>query len=211
MALPKLLYTPSASGITIAFPEGIEDLGREGAVPVRKQNRTAGGVVLTHFEHFKYVLDARIEKMAKNTSFLDALVAFWGWAGKGGAFAFGLDSAKVFESTLASVHTAGNVTITHNATATWPEVVPGARFMLESVQDGWEREVLTVAGVVTADESFTISAGLIYSYVTSDRLRALDWYPKCVALQDEAPIIEERGNLVSFRLRFETFEDIENA
>lgn len=215
MANPRIKWDPGTGIINLDFPEQLTSLPGTGRTVRRRVNETQGGVVAVHFQNFAEIWEARIEKMygLKTTvdTFIKDVEAFWAWAGKGGEFQFILDNAKSFDAILDRNHAAGVTLIQHGTMQSGSVPIVGDVFYLTSKQDGWQREAVDVIAPVVVDQNYTIAAPTKFAYLTDDRTNERKYFRKCIAVQDKQPIVEDSGHKIDFRLRFQTFEDIEVA
>ena len=110
------------------------------------------------------------------------LRAWWSWAAQGKQYAFALDSADVVNLTLNGAAAAGQKDIPLADTSS---VVVGRRYLLREAA-GPEEEIIQVASIV-ANVKAVAQANLKFGYLTGDRFRAIDYFPKMVSLDEKKP------------------------
>ncbi len=204
MALGRIVYDPGGGSRNIDLPEELTRY-EERRVVKRALNRSEGGVVLVQFQHFFDEVEIEIRRMQHNVAFMDAIEAFWAWAGKGGTFAFADDSANMILTTLDGAAAANQAVVPVTATTGFGI---GKLVTLESANDGWQREraeMLSVLGGV----SFTAVSNLVHAYKVGDIVRSNRYFPKCVCLNDRTPVQELMGTVDNFQMRFQTHYDIQ--
>lgn len=213
MANPAIIYNPGSGSRTILLPTAIEDLRGPGRVPERLSKRTRSGVEMSHFYDFHEEHEIVLSRMSTDDTtvqtFIDSLVAFWAWAGKGGTFAFALDSAAVgtvdrfvFNTPAPSGQKIIELTSLSN-------IVVDSKYHIEG--GPWPsggaaaREVVKVQLVGTPAGCVTVYDNLIYSYIVGDIFRSRYYWPLCIAVDQVNPIHEREGKRADFMLKFRTY------
>jgi hypothetical protein len=110
------------------------------------------------------------------------LGAWWSWASQKKQYAFAFDAADVVDLVLNGGAAAGQKDI---PLANTSSVVVGRKYLLREAA-GPEEEVVQVDSIVTNVKAVALN-NLKYGYLTGDRLRSRDYFPKMVSLDNERP------------------------
>jgi hypothetical protein len=175
--VPILMGNPQIvwNGNTLAFPgpltaydpdiEADGDLAFSGGRVAAGILHSLGDVVeieLANFEDAQFEADLR---------------AWWAWAAQKKQYAFAFDSADVVNLALNGAAAAGQKDIPLADTSS---VVVGRSYLLREAA-GPEEEIIQVASV-TVNVKAVAQNNLKFGYITGDKFRAIDYFPKMVSL-----------------------------
>ena len=179
MGNPQIIW----NGNTLTFPGPLT--GYDAGVDADRELAFSGGRVAAGLLH-SIGDTVRIELGNFDDAQFEAdLRAWWSWAAQSKQYAFALDSADVVNLTLSGAAAAGQKDIPLADTSS---VVVGRRYLLREAA-GPEEEVITVASI-TANVKAVAVANLKYGYLTGDRFRAIDFFPKMVSMDAKKPWLQ---------------------
>jgi hypothetical protein len=197
--VPILMGNPAIvwNGNTLAFPGPLTryepDIEAEGEIEF-STGRVAAGLLhslgdlveieLGNFDDAQFEADLR---------------AWWAWAAQKKQYAFALDSADVVNLTLSGAAAAGQKDIPLADTSS---VVVGRKYLLREAA-GPEEEIIQVASITTNVKAVAVN-NLKYGYLTGDKFRAIDYFPKMVSLDKNKPW---RQHLTTWSLLHRMAED----
>ncbi len=208
MANPRIVWDPGTGNRNFDFTELLSDWKGPFRRAHRQLNTTQGGVVTCQFEHFSDEFEIQVRGLARSNSFEDECATFWGHAGKGGQFAFAMDSSDMVNQ-LVRVASAASATRLLVDSST-PFTI-SRRYLVESaVEGGYAQERFQVINKdVASPPSIDLDRTLIWGYAVNDYVRSIEYWPKCVANQEEHPItINVGGSTFDFMLKIRTFRDL---
>jgi hypothetical protein len=205
LSFARITYTPfGGSPVSVDFTEELSEWSGPLRNASRQVNETEGGVFMVHFGHFTDECVAVIDKMPVTLAFLNAIIAFWGYAARGARFSFARDSSKVGATTVRVAVAAGATLIPVVSSAAF---TVGERVVIESAIDGWQQEAGLISGKdISSAPSITVTNPLIFGWAIGDVVRSEFYFPDCMLADDRWPITEEANGLrMTLRLRFQTF------
>jgi hypothetical protein len=201
MAAPSLIYDPGGGPITIVFPLELDSYDAR-SVPSIVQIEQPAGVIATHQGAVHDEIVIGISAFNQDDAFLDAMVAFWSWAQTGGGFGFAFDSDKVVDTTLTVKHDQNKVGYTLASTA---GIIVGEFYLVEDVNQANQEEV-KVASI--SPPSLNAEDPGLHEHLIGSIFRDPDYHPRCVASQDDEPIVELPGALWKLLFAFRSFREI---
>jgi len=208
MANPRIVY----NSINLDLPEPFDEIRGPGRIPDTTDVRTRGGVEVRHFGHAYEDIEVSIEGMSLDVpaveAFADSFRAAWSWMMQGKSFTIAADSADMVDRIVwanppPGLAPAGQKVIPLTSLS---NIVVGAKYHIETVGGGANREVVKVASISAPNVIATDN--LIYSYVHGDPFRSRLYWPNCVALTSKEPLIERAWRVFDFVLPFRTFTEL---
>ena len=194
MANPKIVW----NGNTLNFPGPLT--GYKAQKMLDESTARSGGVVhATALAAAYYKIRVMLDRFDNNAFWL-ALRAWWSWAAEGQQYAFALDSADVVDKTLNGSAAAGQKDIPMADTSS---VVVGQIYLVRQAI-GQRDEIVQVASV-TLNTKVTAVANLLFSYISGDIFRSVNYFPKLVRSDADQPFEENPG--VTYSLDHTAEED----
>lgn len=175
--VPILMGNPAIiwNGNTLAFPGPLTDynadIEADGELAF-SDGRVAAGILNSLGD----IVEIELANF-DDAQFEADLVAWWSWASQRKQYAFAFDSADVVNLALNGAAAAGQKDIPLADTSS---VVVGRRYLLREAE-GPEEEIIQVASVTTNVKAVAVN-NLKNGYLTGDKFRTRDYFPKMVSL-----------------------------
>lgn len=207
MASTIITYTPRNGSVSRTVTLGtapVLQVFSGGVVTDREQSFSRGRVatsrVGTSWQDFRVRREA-ISKTSNSTLF-QRLSAWANHAQAGGEFAFIWESGKSTETTTSTAASEGDTSLSVNSTA----FSASDWVYIEDNADETINQYAKISTVGAAAINFSVS--LDAPFTAGSTVRHLDYYPKCVLVGNDPPLIERRAgegaNLWDLEFRFVT-------
>ena len=154
---------------------------------VAESSISVGGKAVSVVEDSYDMFEVELKGINPTSSavFFSDLWSWWGHAGRGGEFEFGLDSADTLNTTTSAASTQGDTTISLTSVST---LAVGDWIMIEDADDPTKAERRRVTAISSLDVG--VNAGITYGFGAGSTVRHAEFFPSCVVLSTKMPFTE---------------------